>query len=270
MTQTTSSHCALQIVNLQKSYPGVQALKGVSLSFNAGEVHGLVGENGAGKSTLIKILAGIVRADAGTVTVRGKEAHIRNSKDSSSLGLCFIHQELNLVTYFNAMENIFLGHTYPRHIGPLVDWKALRKQTKQITDTLQVQFPLDVPVSYLYAVDRAMVAIARAFAGDGSIYFMDEPATALTDIEKEKLFSVIQNLKAQGKTVIYVSHNLDDVLAITDRITVMRDGQVVNCKATAEMTKDSLISSMIGKELESAFPEKQGVSGDTLLSVEHI
>lgn len=262
---------ALRIENLQKSYPGVKALKGVDVSFRKGEVHGLIGENGAGKSTLIKILAGIVRPDEGRVFIKGREIQIRSSKDSASNGLCFIHQELNLVTYFNAMENIFLGHPYPRRLGPLVDWKELKKRTKRITDSLQVSFPLEQPVSYLSAVDRAMVAIARAFAVDGNIYFMDEPATALTDIEKEKLFAVINNLKAQGKTVIYVSHNLDDVLQITDRITVMRDGMVVECRDTSDMTKDSLISSMIGKDLESAFPARSGELGNkTLLSVSNL
>ena len=259
---------ALRIENLQKSYPGVKALKGVDLSFDKAEVHGLIGENGAGKSTLIKILAGIVKPDDGDIFISNSKVHIRSSKDSTANGLCFIHQELNLVTYFNAMENIFLGHPYPKKFGPLVDWKELKEKTRKITDSLQVSFPLDRPVSYLSAVDRAMVAIARAFAVDGNIYFMDEPATALTDIEKEKLFAVIRNLKEQGKTVIYVSHNLDDVLQITDRITVMRDGQVVECRNTADMTKDSLISSMIGKDLASAFPPRSGKLGtETLLSV---
>ncbi len=260
----------LRIEHLHKSYPGVKALKGVDVSFNSGEVHGLIGENGAGKSTLIKILAGIVKSDSGSIFIKDKEVSIKSSKDSAAHGLSFIHQELNLVSYFNAMENIFLGHPYPRKFGPLVDWKLLEKQTKQIIDTLQVSFPLDIPVSYLSAVDRAMVTIARAFAVAGDVYLMDEPATALTNIEKEKLFSVIKNLKDQGKTIVYVSHNLDDVLQITDRVTVMRDGTVVECRKTSDMTKDSLISSMIGKDLKSAFPERIETVGEKLLSVSHL
>lgn len=252
---------ALNITNLGKSYPGVQALKEVKLSLQKGEVHGLVGENGAGKSTLIKILAGVVKPDTGSVRLGGRPVEIKCSKDASHAGLCFIHQELNLVTYLNAMDNIFLGHEYPRRIGPLVDWKELKRRTEEILQKLQVKIPLNVPVSYLSAVDRAMVAIARAFAVSGEIYFMDEPATALTDIEKEKLFAVIENLRNQGKTVVYVSHNLDDVLRITDRITVMRDGTVVDCKPTNEMTRDSLIASMIGRNLKSAFPGKESNPG---------
>ncbi|MBN2858792.1 MAG: sugar ABC transporter ATP-binding protein [Sphaerochaetaceae bacterium] len=260
----------LRIEGLKKQYPGVQALKDVDISFSGGEVHGLVGENGAGKSTLIKILAGIVKADEGVFRFDGKESTISSSKDATRHGLSFIHQELNLVNYFNAMENIFLGHTYPRHYGPLVDWKKLREQTRTICDSLSIDLPLEKPVSHLSAVQRAMVAIARAFAVNGRIYFMDEPATALTDVEKEKLFNVIQSLKEQGKTVVYVTHNLDDILRITDRITVMRDGQVVKHSRTSTMTKDSLISAMIGKNLASAFPPKTGTIGKPLMSVENL
>jgi len=265
-----NGHDVLRIEGLSKQYPGVRALKGVDISFSSGEVHGLVGENGAGKSTLIKILAGIVRSDEGVFQFDGRERTITSSKDAARAGLSFIHQELNLVNYFNAMENIFLGHRYPRHWGPLVDWKRLREQTREICDTLGIDLPLEKPVSHLSAVQRAMVAIARAFAVNGRIYFMDEPATALTDVEKEKLFKVIRSLKDQGKTVVYVTHNLDDILRITDRITVMRDGQVVRRSSTAEMTKDSLISAMIGKNLESAFPVRTGTIGRPLLSVDHL
>ncbi|NCC63664.1 MAG: sugar ABC transporter ATP-binding protein [Spirochaetia bacterium] len=260
----------LRIEGLAKQYPGVRALKGVDLSFDSGEVHGLVGENGAGKSTLIKILAGIVKADEGSFLFDGTPASITSSKDASKHGLCFIHQELNLVNYFNAMENIFLGHRYPHRFGPLVDWKKLKQQAQEILDVLAIDIPLEIPVLHLSAVQRAMVAIARAFAVKGSIYFMDEPATALTDVEKEKLFAVIQNLKNQGKTVIYVTHNLEDILRITDRVTVMRDGQVVKRSNTRDMTKDSLISAMIGKSLESAFPSRKGVIGKPLFTVEHL
>ncbi len=260
----------LKITNLGKSYPGVQALKGVNLSFRKGEVHGLIGENGAGKSTLIKILAGVVKSDTGEVFVGGQSVEIKNSEDASQAGLCFIHQELNLVDYFNVMENIFLGHKYPHKIIPLIDWKVLKRKAEEILEQLQVKIPLKAPVSYLSAVDRAMVAIARGFAVSGEIYFMDEPATALTDIEKEKLFTVIENLKNQGKTVVYVSHNLDDVLRITDRITVMRDGTVVDCWPTGKMTRDSLISSMIGRNLESAFPGKNSNPGQIVFKAKGI
>jgi len=260
----------LKIINLGKSYPGVQALKDVNLSFQKGEIHGLIGENGAGKSTLIKILAGVVSSDVGEVYIGGSKAEIKSSKDASRAGLCFIHQELNLVEYFNVMENIFLGHEYPLKCGPFIDWKVLKRKAEEILDKLQVKIPLNIPVSYLSAVEKAMVAIARGFAVSGKIYFMDEPATALTDIEKEKLFTVIKILKNQGKTVVYVSHNLDDVLRITDRITVMRDGTVVECRPTGEMTRNSVITSMIGRNLESAFPNKNATPGQIVFKANSI
>lgn len=261
---------AVNIFDLRKSYPGVQALRGVNLSFKKGEIHGLVGENGAGKSTLIKILAGVTSPDSGKIVIGGQPVEIKTGKDASRAGMCFIHQELNLVSFFNAEENIFLGHKYPRRIGPLVDWKALHGKAKEIMEELQVQIPLNIPVSYLSAVDRAMVAVARSFAVSGKIYFMDEPATAMTSVEKEKLFAVIKNLKSRGRTVVYVSHNLDDVTRITDRITVMRDGSVVSCKPTGEFTGDSLISSMIGRNLESAFPDKNSIPGNVIFKADSI
>ncbi|MBI9109530.1 MAG: sugar ABC transporter ATP-binding protein [Spirochaetales bacterium] len=260
----------LKINGLEKSYPGVKVLKGIDLCLGRGEVHGLVGENGAGKSTLIKIVAGVLGADSGRIFIDGNEVQIKSSKDAASAGLCFIHQELNLISYFNAMENIFLGHEYPKKIGPFVDWKDLRKKTVKILTQLDVDIPIDIPVAYLTAVERAMVAIARAFAVEGNIYFMDEPATALTDLEKNKLFKVIGTLKNQGKTIVYVSHNLDDVLNITDKITVMRDGMVVESRDSSGMDKDSLISAMIGRNLKSAFPEKAGKAGDVVFKAEHL
>jgi len=258
----------LKIRGLEKTYPGVKVLKGVDLTLRRGEVHGLIGENGAGKSTLIKIVAGVLGYENGSIMINGEEVDIKSSKDAGAAGLCFIHQELNLISYFNAMENIFLGHEYPKKIGPLVDWNSLRKKTEEILKKLDVELPIDVPVAYLSAVERAMVAIARAFAVEGDVYFMDEPATALTDLEKNKLFKVIENLKNQGKTVVYVSHNLDDVLSITDRITVMRDGLVVESRDSSGMDKDSLISAMIGRNLKSAFPEKTGRAGEVVFKAE--
>lgn len=260
----------MEISGLEKSYPGVKVLKGVDLTLRRGEVHGLIGENGAGKSTLIKIVAGVLGFDSGRIIINGKEIDIKNSKDSAAAGLCFIHQELNLISYFNAMENIFLGHEYPKKIGPLVNWSSLRKKTEDILKKLDVEFPIDVPVAYLSAVERAMVAIARAFAVEGNVYFMDEPATALTDLEKNKLFKVIERLKNQGKTIVYVSHNLDDVLNITDRITVMRDGLVVESRDSNHLDKDTLISAMIGRNLKSAFPEKTGSVGEVVFKTENL
>jgi len=261
----------LTIQDLQKSYAGVRALKGVSLEFQPGEIHSLVGENGAGKSTLIKCLAGVVRPDSGRFLFDGAEQQIHSHKDAAKNGLSFIHQELNLVSYFNAMENIFLGHTYPRTKFHLIDWRGLKERATAILQQLQVTLPLDIPVSRLASGQRSLVAIARAFAVQGQFYFMDEPATALTDNEKESLFRVIRNLRDQGRTVVLVSHNLDDVMLLSDRISVLRDGQAVGTFRKDELTKDLLISHMIGRNLSNAFPPRAvSAPGAEILAVENL
>lgn len=236
----------LAVDGVRKAYPGVQALGGVSLDVAPGEVHGLVGENGAGKSTLIKILAGVVKPDEGEIRVRGSTHDISSAHEAGRLGLAFIHQELNLIDYFTAPQNVFLGHKMPSRMG-LFSRRLLRERTKRIFDTLGVSLPLSEPVRYLSPGQRAMVAIARAFAKEARIYFMDEPGTALTGREKSKLFALIRTLRDQGKSVVYVTHNLDDVLELTDRVTVLRDGGNVGTWKTASLERAHLIEAMIGR-----------------------
>ncbi|HQJ23149.1 MAG TPA: sugar ABC transporter ATP-binding protein [Rectinema sp.] len=247
---------ALKLVEIKKEYPGVKALSGINLDFQANEIHGLIGENGAGKSTLIKILAGVVKADDGEIFMNNQKVEIHCSKDSQKLGLSFIHQELNLIEYMNAAENIFLGHPYPKTRWGTVSWKALNEQAKEILKTLDIDIPLNMPVGRLSTVNRSMVIIARAFAVSASIYFMDEPTTALAAHEKEMLFEVIRKLKAIGKTVVYISHDLDEVLLLADRITVMRDGKIVQTLKKNESEKPKLIQLMTGRNMTSLFPPR--------------
>jgi ribose transport system ATP-binding protein len=258
---------ALEIREMVKWYPGVLALNRVNLSIQEGEVHGLIGENGAGKSTLIKILAGVTQADEGQIFLNGQQAEIRSGRDAHRLGLSFIHQELNLIPYLNGPENVFLGHPYPRNAFGTVSWKKLRQRTKSIFDRLGVSMPLNLPVSQLPPGNQAMVAIGRAFAVSASIYFMDEPTAALTDNEKDQLFAVIRALKEEGATIVYVSHQLEEIARLTDRVTVMRDGAVVGTWNTKSLDEDTMIRKMIGRELESAFPPRKSEVGDTVLEV---
>ncbi|RKX79420.1 MAG: D-xylose ABC transporter ATP-binding protein [Spirochaetes bacterium] len=259
---------ALEIRGLDKTYPGVHALKNVSLSFRKGEIHGLIGENGAGKSTLVKILAGVVKADAGSIFINGNTAEIKSSRDARNLGLSFIHQELNLVDFLNACENIFLGHPYPRTPWGTISWKKLKQKALSILEKLGAKIPLNVPVLKLSAVNKSMVEIARAFAEEASIYFMDEPTTSLTENEKKRLFSVIQNLKSMGCTIVYISHQLDDVLDLAERVTVMRDGSIIETVDTENTTKEKLIYLMTGKDLSSVYPAKNAVAGEIVLQAE--
>ncbi|MFP4535340.1 MAG: sugar ABC transporter ATP-binding protein [Spirochaetaceae bacterium] len=239
----------LAVEGVRKRYPGVQALKGVELTVHPGEIQGLIGENGAGKSTLIKILAGVVHPDEGTVYMNGEAVRLESASHARALGLAFIHQELNLIEYFTAPENVFLGHRLPKR-GGLYSRRKVAESAKEIFRELEVELPLDEPVRYLAPGERAMVAIARAFAQEAAVYFMDEPSTSLTAEEKGHLFALIRRLRNQGKSVVYVSHNLDDVLKITDTVTVFREGSRVGHWETGELSKKALIEAMIGEAAE--------------------
>ena len=217
---------SLSIEELSKSYPGVRALDGVCLSVRPATVHALIGENGAGKSTVIKCLAGVVRPDSARVRIDGRQTTIHGAKDAARAGLAFIHQELNLIEYFSAAENVFLGREGVDR-SPFLRRGALRVRSGEIFAQLGADIPLDLPVRYLSPGQRAMVAIGRAFAHEASVYFMDEPATALTPQEKRRLFAMIRRLTEQGKSVVYVTHNLDDVIDIAHDITVLREGHHV-------------------------------------------
>jgi ABC-type sugar transport system ATPase subunit len=266
-----SSELIVDLKSLSKTYPGVKALHNVTLAVKAGSVHALVGENGAGKSTLIKCLAGVVEPDEMVLHIDGTAVEVRNAEDARELGLAFIHQELNLIEYFTAAENVFLGHDLPKRHG-LLDRSALRRRAKSIFEKLDVEIDLEEPVRYLTPGRRAMVAIARAFADEARVYFMDEPATALSPDEKEHLFGMINVLIEQGKSVVYVTHNLDDVLRISDEITVFREGRRVISAHTADISKGQLITAMIGQdpaERENRDSVKRAV-GAEVLSVDQL
>ncbi len=261
----------LAINNLSKTYPGVAALSGATVHFRSGEIHGLVGENGAGKSTLIKILAGVVKADCGDLLIAGERVEIHSGRDARKYGLSFIHQELNLIEYLNAEENIFLGRPYPKTAWGTISWRTLRKQARSILERLGMDVPLGVPVSKLSTVNRSIVAIARAFAESACIYFMDEPTTALTAAEKHRLFDLIRNLRSLGSTVVYVSHHLEEIFLLCDRITVMRDGRVLGTWNVHDLDKERLIGLMTGKELTSLFPQRTAPVGEEcILMVESL
>jgi ABC-type sugar transport system ATPase subunit len=260
----------LHVKTLTKTYPGVCALDGVDLCVQPGTVHGLVGENGAGKSTLIKSLAGVVKPDEMTVEMRGRTVDIRNSSDARKAGLAFIHQELNLIEYFNAAENVFLGHEMPTTMG-LYDRGKLKRKVQDIFDQLEVTVPLTDPVRYLAPGQRAMVAIARAFAHEADVYFMDEPATALTQEEKRHLFAMVRRITKHGKSVVYVTHNLDDVLELSQEITVFREGKKVSQWSVNATDKRHLITAMIGEEPGKAAEDiRRKKSGKELFAVEAI
>jgi ribose transport system ATP-binding protein len=256
--------------NMIKDYPGVRAVDNASLSIQAGEVHGLVGENGAGKSTLIKIMAGVVHPDAGQIFFKGTQIDFYSGAAAYYMGLSFIHQEQNLVPYMSGAENIYLGRPYPSNRLGTIDWAALNRQAAAILTNLGMNIPVDIPISSLSQGDQAMISIARAFAGDAAVYVMDEPTASLTDEEIQALFAVIARLKSQGKSILYVSHRLDEIFAICDRVTVMRDGSVVASLPIQELTQSELIRMMIGRTLNESFPPALARSGKLLLEVHEL
>jgi ribose transport system ATP-binding protein len=236
-----------------KSFPGVRALSDVSLTLRAGEVLVLVGENGAGKSTLMKILAGAQRADTGTIAIDGRDVTIDSPRTAERLGIGMIYQELNLVPQLTAAQNISLG-AEPTRAG-LLDERATRDLAQRMLGELGLEIPLDVPVAKLAVGQQQLIEIAKALARNARILVMDEPSAALSEREIEKLFTIIHRLKAGGAGIIYISHRMDELPRIGDRVTVLRDGRAIETRAVADFPPEEIVRAMVGRELDSHFPE---------------
>ncbi len=236
-----------------KSFPGVRALDGVSFDVAAGEVHALVGENGAGKSTLMKVLAGAYVADGGTIEVDGKRVTIDGPKAAERLGIGMIYQEFNLVPDLGVIENIMLGLEPVR--GVFLDAKAATAQATAVLAELGITLPLDRPARRLPVAQQQLTEIAKALVRHARLIVMDEPTAALTDRETDALFALIAKLKAQGVAFVYISHRLEELPRIADRITVIRDGRAIETRPASAMPRDEMIRLMVGRELEAHFPE---------------
>jgi len=230
---------------IRKSFGGVRALDGVSLDVRAGEVHGLVGANGAGKSTLIRILAGLERADAGTIRVDGAPVTIETPHMATRQGLSFIHQELALVPHMNAVENIMLGAPKQSRLG-MVDWKRVADEVAPIARRVGITFPLDAPVSALSTAERWLVSICRALVRKSRLIVMDEPTASLSVHEAERLYAIVRELSRAGVAVLYVSHRLDEILDLCHRVTVFRDGRSVMQMPREHLSRRGLIEAIVG------------------------
>ncbi len=258
----------LTISEANKSYNGVPALIDVSLDLRAGEVHALIGENGAGKSTLIKLLAGVLPADTMQLTVRGVPAAIHSAQSAFDLGLRFIHQELNVVPQLSVAENIFLSQPYPRRAAIFVNWRKLNRDARAVLEQLGItHIDPTTAIARLSPGDQMLVKIASAFVGAerASVFVMDEPTAALTGEETAMLFDVIGRLRERGCAILYVSHRLDEIFQISDRVTVMRDGRVVATRLIGETSRDELIQLMTGRELQQIYPPRRSPIGDSVL-----
>lgn len=255
----------LTLDGIEKSFPGVRALAGAKLALYPGEVHALMGENGAGKSTLIKVMAGAHRPDAGTVTFDGRPVRINTPQEAQALGIAVIYQEFNLIPYLTARENLFLGREHTR-LG-FFDRRAEDRQATALLARLGVHVRTDVPCRDLTVAQQQAVEVARALAVEARVLIMDEPTAALTQQEVGRLFGVIAELKAQGLAILYVSHRMDEVFRIADRITVMRDGAWIDTQPACAFTRESLIARMVGRTLDQEFPKQAAPLGEPRLEV---
>jgi ABC-type sugar transport system ATPase subunit len=261
----------LEMRGITKSFAGNSVLGGVSLRAAAGEVHALVGENGAGKSTLMKILAGVHRPDGGEVLIEGRPVHFSGPADALAHGVAMIYQELSLAPHLTVAENIFLGRE-PLSFAPLgvVDKRELNERAGRLLKDYGFRLDPHAVVGRLSAADRQLVEITRATAEARCVVVMDEPTSSLTAHEAEELFCLIRDLKRRGLAVIYISHRLEELGAVADRLTVLRDGREVYEGAWGELSQEQIIRHMAGRELKEIFPPRDAKKGEVLLRVEHL
>lgn len=260
----------LQMKDVSKSFPGVKALEDVKLEAYSGEVLALLGENGAGKSTLMKILSGVYKKDRGSILIQGSEVDIKGIKDAEKLGIAIIHQELSLLPNLSIWENIFLGNEEFNGITRRINKKELKEKSKILLGDIGFNIDVDTLVKDLNVGEKQLIEIAKALSKNSKIIIMDEPTTALTDVETENLFKVISKLKSENMGIVYISHRMDEIFQICDRVTVLRDGKYIGEVKTKDITKDDLISMMVGRKLEEQFPYRKSSMGHAILKVENL
>lgn len=254
----------LEMKGITKEYPGVRALHNVDFDLREGEVHALVGENGAGKSTLMRILGGADSMTRGEILLYGQRVDLAGPREAERLGISVIYQEFNLIPYLTVAENIFLGRE-PRRRGVLVDWAKLYADARAIVGQLGLEVDPRTRVDRLSVAQQQMVEIAKAISKQAKIIVMDEPSATLTPRELERLFVLTRTLKAQGVGIIYISHRLEEIFAIADRVTVLRDGERISTAEVAEVSRASLIRDMVGRELRDDYPERRHDLGEVVL-----
>ncbi|SFB55356.1 monosaccharide ABC transporter ATP-binding protein, CUT2 family (TC 3.A.1.2.-) [Rhizobium sp. NFR07] len=261
----------LELKGIRKSFGQIEVLHGVDFTVNAGEVHALLGENGAGKSTLMKILCGLIKPSEGEVRIDGKVRNFNDYNEAIEAGVGVVFQEFSLVPYLNAVENMFLARELSNGLG-FMKRSVMRKRAAEIMRQLGVSIRLDVPIRVLSVAEQQFVEIAKALALDARILVLDEPTATLTPAEVEHLFHVMRGLRAQGVAIIFISHHLEEIFEICDRITILRDGEYVASCAVSEVDQARLVEMMVGRRIESSFPAKPLISAEaaTVLDVEEV
>jgi ABC-type sugar transport system ATPase subunit len=259
----------LSMEHISKSFPGVQALDDVSLQVYAGEVHALVGENGAGKSTLMKILNGALPKDAGTIRLDGREVSLQTPGDALAAGISMIHQELALIPYLDVGQNIYLGRE-PAGLLGRIDWNTLYEHARSQLEMVGIDVAPHAVVGDLSIAQQQMVEIGKALSRQAYLIVMDEATSSLTENETARLFELIRSLKAKGVTVIYISHRIEEIFEIADRVTVLRDGKLVGTYPVSGVTRADLVQKMVGRDIEDLFQKEQAPRQNIVLEVKHL
>ena len=260
-------NCLLQMIQISKFFLGVKALDKVSINVRAGTIHSLMGENGAGKSTLMKCLFGIYSADEGEFILDGKKVSFANPRQAMESGVSMVHQELNQVHTRSVMENIWLGR-FPGFPPLYVSHKKMYQDTLDIFKNLDISISPKAVIRSLSVSQRQMVEIAKAVSHDSKIIVLDEPTSSLTEVEVEHLFRIINTLRDRGCAIIYISHRMSEILRISDEVSIMRDGKLVDTLPASDLTTEKIISMMVGREMNNIFPPKDNVPGEVVLKVE--
>ena len=264
-----SNEVILTMEGIDKSFPGVHALDHVNLEVRKGEVHALMGENGAGKSTLMKVLTGIYTKDSGTITYEGKEVEFHGPKEAQEAGIVIVHQELNMMNHLTVAQNIFIGREFMK--GGIIDDAKMNEESKKLFEQLGIKIDPTEKMGNLTVGKQQMCEIAKAISHKAKVIIFDEPSAALTEAEIEELFKIIRDLRDQQLGIIYISHRMDEIKVITDRVTVMRDGGYVGTLITKDCTKDDIINMMVGRVIYEDPKTKSMVAPDApvVLKVEH-
>jgi len=261
------SECILELRNVSKRFPGVQALSGVTFGVRPGEIHALVGENGAGKTTLIKIASGVYSPDEGEILLNGQPIRLASPRDAQGLGIATVHQEASLYPDLSVLENIFMGRQPTRGRLGLIDWKRMRREAERIFRSMGVELDLDAPVGQLSVADQQLVQIGKALSQEARVLIMDEPTSSLSSREVDVLFNLVRHLREQGVAIVYITHRIDEVFVLAERVTVLRDGRLIGTHRVSDVTSQQLINMMVGRVLHQLFPKEKVEIGPPLLRV---
>ena len=262
------SEYVLELKGITKIFPGVKALNNVQFQLKPGEVHALMGENGAGKSTFIKVITGVHKAEEGEMFLNGQKVDFKGPKDAQAAGIAAVYQHPTSYPHLTVAENIFMGHEIIKH--HMIQWKEMNQEANKYLGELDADFDATAEMGTLSVAQQQMVEVAKALTHDVKVLIMDEPTAALSGVEIEQLFAIIRRLKAKGVGIVYISHRMQEIPQIGDRITIMRDGQHIHTCNVSDITNDEIVSLMVGRQIGKLYQRSEHTSGEVMLKVEHL